>query len=246
MIQALSNPAAPGSNLPLPAASAFVRRAGGLGLAGCALGWVVQSLVLATTRPTGLGFVALGLLPLHVGGAAGVCVELLRTSPWRSWAQRCGFGRPTAAAAVRVLGTLLWLGGLVSAVHWASAALCRLVGLESAPSPLLPVLATATGGGVLVAAFVVLLWAPLVEEVFFRFLLPEALAAARVAYAGMWSALVFALAHGVPAYIPGLLLLGLALQHLRRQHGGLWAPILAHGLYNAFSLAGWLYLARPT
>ncbi len=244
MVQALSNPATVAAVTPLSADPAFTRRALGLGLLGCAAGLAVQGLVLARVRPTGLSGLALGLLPLHGGAAAGVLIALLQTVPRRACWARLALGRPTVAAAIRVLLALAGLGTLVGLVHWGSAALARGAGLETAPPAVLPALAALSGAGALAAAFALLLWVPLVEEVLFRLLLTDALATAGATHAGAWSAAVFAVAHGVPAYAPGLLLLGLGLQHLRRRYGGLWAPLLAHLLYNAFSLAGWLLLTR--
>lgn len=245
MVQALSNPATVGAATPLPTDPAFARRALGLGLLGCAAGLAVQGLVLARVRPTGLCGLALGLLPLHGGAAAGVGIALLQTVPRRACWARLALGRPTRAAGIRVLLTLAWLGALVGLVHWGSATLARAAGLETTPAAIFPTLAALSGAGALAAAVALLLWVPLVEEVLFRLLLTDALVADEATHAGAWSAAVFAVAHGVPAYAPGLLLLGLGLQDLRRRHGGLWAPLLAHALYNALALAGWLLLTHP-
>jgi membrane protease YdiL (CAAX protease family) len=247
MIRQLSNPVAADAAVPLRVDPAFNRRGLGLGLLGCALGLIVQGLVLAGGPRAGLGLVAVALLPLHLGAAGGVLLELMRTTPWRAWPRRCGFGRPVGSSLLRVGLATLWILALVSLVHGATAALWFWLGAPATPpTTLFAALATASGVGAVGAAAALILWVPLVEEVLFRLLLTDALAVAGAARPGVGSALVFALAHGVPAHVPGLLLLGLILQDLRHRHGGLWAPILAHAFYNAVSLAWWLLRSSPT
>jgi uncharacterized protein len=241
MVRQLTNPA--GSAVG-PVTPALAVRAAGAGLLGLAAGLLGQRVLLQTAPPAGLWRVAILLLPLHGGAAAGALLELSRAGPARSWLAAGAFGRPRRPAVWRLLLATPGLLAGVSLVHWMVAGLARLAALEPARPGLLEALAGVDAAGVLAASAILVLWVPLVEEVLFRLLLTDALAAGSVRCPGVWSAALFALAHGVPAHAPGLFAFGLALQHLRRRYGGLWAPLLAHALYNGLAAAGWLLLAQ--
>ncbi|MGN0867772.1 MAG: type II CAAX prenyl endopeptidase Rce1 family protein [Oligosphaeraceae bacterium] len=90
------------------------------------------------------------------------------------------------------------------------------------------------------------LLAPCAEELLYRRLLPDALAARGFPrFAGhLLSALLFALAHGNPRVLPGLFLLGLALGALREREDTLQA-ILVHGGFNALTLLTLALLPSP-
>lgn len=93
--------------------------------------------------------------------------------------------------------------------------------------------------GLIVAAFVIVVLAPLSEEIFFR----------GFAFAGLrrrlslWpaaaiSSIGWAMLHlgpGNPGVVVQLALFGLVLAWLYEQTGSLWPPILAHGLNNAIA-----------
>lgn len=74
--------------------------------------------------------------------------------------------------------------------------------------------------------------APVCEELFFRGYLPAALRAAGVRGALVFSALFFALVHGVDAMLPTRFLLGLLLGAMMARTDSILAPILLHALYN--------------
>jgi membrane protease YdiL (CAAX protease family) len=81
--------------------------------------------------------------------------------------------------------------------------------------------------------------APVVEEMYFRGRLQDALSAKLgPGWAATISSLAFAAIHGIPAFFPAYLVFGFALLALRRRTGGLTAPILAHMINNAFALLG--------
>jgi membrane protease YdiL (CAAX protease family) len=81
--------------------------------------------------------------------------------------------------------------------------------------------------------------APLVEELYFRGRLLDALASkVGRGWSGVVTSLAFAAIHGVPAFFPAYLVFAFALLALRRRTGGLAAPVLAHMINNAFALYG--------
>ena len=81
-------------------------------------------------------------------------------------------------------------------------------------------------------------FAPIVEELYFRGRLLDALDA-RIGE--RWStavtAVLFGADHGIPEYFPAFVVLGLGLVWLRRRTGGLVAPIVAHILNNLVALS---------
>jgi len=95
----------------------------------------------------------------------------------------------------------------------------------------------ATGWGVLVLAAVVVIGAPVVEELFFRGLVLRSLEhrfSPRVAL--VLSAAAFALFHLQGIQTPALFLFGLVAGHLAQRTGALGAPILAHAGFNAVTV----------
>ena len=85
--------------------------------------------------------------------------------------------------------------------------------------------------------------APIVEETLFRGLLFGWLAERFGIVPGVGgSALAFALLHGIPGLIPGILVLGAILALVYQRTGSIWAPILVHGTYNALVTTA-LYIA---
>jgi uncharacterized protein len=85
----------------------------------------------------------------------------------------------------------------------------------------------------LLLAIVVLgLLTPLCEELLFRGLVFAALG--RFAVPG--SALLFALAHAIPALLPPVFVAGLVLAELRRRTGSIWPGVAVHATVNAGSI----------
>jgi uncharacterized protein len=88
-----------------------------------------------------------------------------------------------------------------------------------------------------VGIFVVIIAAPLVEELLFRGFLQRAL----TNYLPAWAAIVisslpFALVHGQPYAIPGLMSLSIAFGYLYHRTGSLRHNIILHMANNAFTL----------
>lgn len=93
------------------------------------------------------------------------------------------------------------------------------------------------GVGLVLLVLVVVVGAPIVEEIVYRGLLHGAL----VERFGRWTGLLvvavwFALVHFQPVEIPGLLVIAVVLGVLRAQTGRLGASILAHMAFNAAGL----------
>ncbi|MDX6534976.1 MAG: protease family protein [Gaiellales bacterium] len=85
----------------------------------------------------------------------------------------------------------------------------------------------------LALALVILgLLTPLCEELLFRGLIFAALGR----FAVLGSAVLFALAHGIPELIPPVLVAGLVLGELRRRTGSLWPGVVAHAVVNTGSI----------
>lgn len=94
------------------------------------------------------------------------------------------------------------------------------------------------GSGMALLILVVVVGAPVVEEIVYRGLLQGSLAA----HLGRWPGLLtvavwFAVVHFQPVEIPGLLLIALVLGGLRAVTGRLGGGILAHMAFNAAGLA---------
>lgn len=74
---------------------------------------------------------------------------------------------------------------------------------------------------------------PFWEEMLFRGMIQGSIRARFGRLAGVvMSALVFAVAHGIPIMLPYMLILGLSLALLREFHKSLWAPLVMHCTLN--------------
>ncbi|NLF17463.1 MAG: CPBP family intramembrane metalloprotease [Lentisphaerae bacterium] len=243
MADDLANPLPPSA--PISAASTRpsadpAGRALAGGVVGFAAGVVLQGL-LHGRLPDSPGWrLALALVPLHMAALAGTAGALLRGAPPRRWLARCGFGALSRRAIGQALGGTVVAFAAVALVQAASARAALWLGLNADPQGAVALItALDSPAARTAAALVVVLWVPLAEEVLFRRVLTDAIAQAGRRYAGVWSAAAFAAVHGSLVQAPALLVLALILQRLRRPPGGLWAPVLAHGAFNALSLLGW-------
>jgi membrane protease YdiL (CAAX protease family) len=185
-----------------------------------------------------------GLIPVQIG-ACGVSLLVLRAGAgsgveFRRVLALARGKTPTRALPGRALGLSLLIYPatvLVTALTLAVFMLC--FGATPSASPLvelletrfsLPLFASACAGTILIA--------PVTEEILFRLVLHDALREAAVPAPAFWSALVFAVLHGVPHQAPGLFLLALLLQRCREADGGsLRLPIAVHIGYNAIGMA---------
>lgn len=106
-----------------------------------------------------------------------------------------------------------------------------LQGGELRTDELVRLLVGSTSGiGLLLASVVVVIGAPLIEEIYYRGLLYEKLARRNVWVAIVVTAVLFTLAHGA-LLIPAILLIGFALAWQRRKHT-LWYTMGAHAAWN--------------
>lgn len=82
-------------------------------------------------------------------------------------------------------------------------------------------------------AFVLVVIAPLTEELLFRGLIMHGFLRRYSARAAIvLSAALFAVLHVNPWIMPSIMVLGIALGYLRVASKGVWAPMFAHGLHN--------------
>jgi membrane protease YdiL (CAAX protease family) len=95
---------------------------------------------------------------------------------------------------------------------------------------------------IMIAALVVVVLAPLGEELFFRGLLFGALRRRfRFWAAGGISGVAFGLFHVIPLLMPLMFFVGFGLAYLYERRGSLFAPIAAHA---AFNLIGFSFIVR--
>ncbi len=95
------------------------------------------------------------------------------------------------------------------------------------------------GPGVILSFAVVVLWAPLVEEVFFRgFVFPGLAGWLGILGAAVASSALFALAHiDRPIFVPPIFVTGMLLAWLYHKTGSIWSSFSAHALQNALAFA---------
>jgi membrane protease YdiL (CAAX protease family) len=134
------------------------------------------------------------------------------------------------------------------AVLFAMGVVLHTVGVAPEDVPRQPVVDLIVGDrsalGRIFAAAAVLIAAPIAEEVIFRFALYLPLrASVGVVPAALLVSFAFAAVHLFGWGFPQLLVLSLTLVALFEYSGTLWAPIAAHGLYNAVQLL--FILLRP-
>jgi membrane protease YdiL (CAAX protease family) len=183
----------------------------------------------------------LSLVPLHVG-ALGACLAVCCVrAPAGGVGRALDLERPGRGRGWRLLARGLLLVAVLYPVivglTVAATVLLAWLGLPPQPSPILQFLlgarTPAAFASVLLTGVVL---APFAEEVLFRLVLYETLRRARVPLPALWAAVLFAGLHATPVEFPGLLVLGLGLQHARKRAGSLWLPIVVHALFNAVSL----------
>jgi membrane protease YdiL (CAAX protease family) len=139
--------------------------------------------------------------------------------------------------------TVIALGLAIPAVFAAQWATYVILGPETSPQPIVEFLMENPGWRErLAVASIAIIAAPLTEELVFRGCLYG------VARQGLGripailgTSLVFALIHAHAATIPALFVLAVALALLYEATGSLWAPILAHAVFNGLNVLGSLY-----
>ncbi len=123
---------------------------------------------------------------------------------------------------------------------WVWGVIATAIGIEAPSATEAGLTATFGGGtvGLVLSVMLVVLVAPLVEEMLFRGVLLSALGnsfGAGVALVGQ--ALLFAAYHFSTWMFLPMLLLGLACGYLTQHRGSLWPAVVLHGLFNAVPVA---------
>jgi membrane protease YdiL (CAAX protease family) len=85
-------------------------------------------------------------------------------------------------------------------------------------------------------AAVIVTVVPIVEELFYRGLGVRALGIFGGTVGVVGSALIFGLAHGIPAALPPLFVFGLGLAWVRYRSDSVWPGVIAHAAYNGIGL----------
>ncbi|MGH9189505.1 MAG: lysostaphin resistance A-like protein [Acidimicrobiales bacterium] len=212
-------------------------------LVGVFLSSLLASVVLAASGDPelGLGGKAVSALGLWVGlvGAAVVA------------SRRKGSGRPAADFGLRFrpvdlpLGVAAALTAQLVVLPLVALGLSPLLGRPEVEGPARDLVGSATGPALPVLVLMVVIGAPLVEELFYRGLLVGAL---RVRFGGVvavvGSAVVFGLSHQsqLPAAAVVLMMvslgaLGAVLSVLAVRTGRLGSAIVAHATFNAVTVA---------
>lgn len=207
-----------------------------------ALGWLGQALAgrggevfQIWLRGLALPLGGVGMAVLVIGrecgeGLAGrLELTMPRPACRRALLAGCGAGLGAFVLAV----PLVWLSRLVLG-RW----------LPARPPPALTdLLAAEAGREVWISVFLlVLVVAPLAEELLFRLVLVEAFRSQGMPHPAVPMAAAFALVHGRLDQMAGLCVLALWLYRLRRRHGSLVPAILAHAVFNALALAGAVWM----
>ncbi|MDT8390695.1 MAG: CPBP family intramembrane glutamic endopeptidase [Lentisphaeria bacterium] len=218
---------------------AWIRSAFPPALVATVLGGVVIGAVMpAGVKAPSLLLLTAGLLPLH-GIGLGVFLLLARKARgaglWRDVGLRRLSRRGVISQfflAVPIAFFILVMGLLMSQV---CVIMLDIFGLSSTPPDLFdfmnpgrPVLAAA-------AFFTVIVWAPVSEEILFRFGCFEFLQSWHIPGPALWVGGLFALIHGQLFAVPTLFFLSLVLQTARVRGKGLWLPIFIHGFFNLFA-----------
>lgn len=193
---------------------------------------VARALVLAVFYAVQLGALAFFARRRGSGMFASVGVARVR-STWRA----------SVSAVGRV--ALLLLGTRVAAWVWGVAAQATgirpPVGVDSG-------LTDVFGAGVLgltLSILLVVIVAPLAEEMLFRGVLLSALGSRwGLGIALVVQAIVFAAYHFTPWLLVPTFVLGLACGWLTQRRGSLWPAVVLHALYNAVPVAAAFYVAR--
>jgi hypothetical protein len=215
----------------------------GLSLAGLAVGFAPEALLYATARGMGTSTNA-GTVTM--GTAVALVVGTLVMYGWQTLAAwyfslratgrglaQWGFTTPSKA--------FFWTIPVALAAVYLVSFMYDLVGHPKKQALMGEFPHTATG--VVLFVILVVLMAPLFEEIFFRGFLFRGFASSWGWVTGACvSAAIFGLAHlQLDIFVP-LFVLGLALAWVYKRTGSLWTCIAFHALFNALSVLAWALL----
>ena len=230
---------APADQLPAGVDNGLTWAVGGLA-AGLVLSVVAGSIYLAV-----MGFDSMDELsivdqlvlqvPLWVG-LGGAPVLASRRAGTGSLARDFGFVMRRRDLGV---GVLSGLGTQLLAVPLIYLILFPLIGDADVSEEAREVADRAEGAiGAVLLVLIVVLAAPVVEELFYRGLLMQAMHLRWGRRAAFWgSALLFGLTHFQPLQLPALVAFGLVAGSLFYRTGRLGAPVLAHVAFNGVTVA---------
>jgi len=239
----LAPPLAPVGALPAPPPAAADGRAGwgwGLSLAGLAVGFGPEVLLLAAALGTGA---STSVDKVTLGSAVALVAGSLVLYGWQ-----------TLVAwffSLRIAGHRLALWGFTTpnkAFFWTIPLALAAVYLVSFLHDLVvhprqqDIIGEfpRTGGGIVLFVILAVVLAPLFEEIFFRGFLFRGFSSSWGWVAGACvSAAIFGIAHlQIDVFVP-LFALGLALAWVYKRTGSLWTSIAFHALFNALSVLAW-------
>jgi membrane protease YdiL (CAAX protease family) len=211
--------------------------------AGCAVAGVVCVSTVAQILMLVLGVTGnlwAGGLAVPLGGTA-VAVGVLAATGHRDLVGLLELHRPNVGVG-RAVGAAVGtaLVGYASAIVLVlvSHVLLSPLGLEDPDVPIIRVLLEDPRLEVWISVFVlVLVVAPVAEEILFRVVLVEAFRQLRVRLPAVLSALIFGAIHGQPKQVLALGVLAMLLYRLRIRYGSLWPAIVAHSVFNAVAMA---------
>lgn len=174
---------------------------------------------------------------------------LVRGAPWRNakyalgWHRGTGWGREAALGIVGYIACLPIIGvGLLCTLGVLALWTVLTGGGEEGAVPTHPIGEMLAGASTIDIALLVMLgvvWAPVVEETFFRGALYHHLRGGLGAIAsGLITGLLFAAIHPQGLFaIPALMSIGFVLSLLREWRGTIIAPMAAHAMNNGFIFA---------
>lgn len=189
-----------------------------------------------------LGVMLMGTLMFH--GVAIVLVTGFLREHKITWREAFGFASPRLA---RALGLAIIAAAIVLPIAWSLGEVSRRlleavkIGAEAQQS-VRALQNAASLDQQIYFAIVAILFAPFVEEVVFRGILYPTIRQQGYRQAALWgSSMLFALTHlNLMTFVP-LAFLGVILAMLYETTRNLFAPILAHALFNAANYAWLLY-----
>jgi membrane protease YdiL (CAAX protease family) len=218
--------------------------AGGITLLGGLIGGVIQQLAEDAGFPESAYGTLLGVMLVLTYVAIIVVVWVAARRSSVGLAEAVGLHHAPFKTTVGI-GLGVALGARV--VAGAYGVILETLGVELPTQELDPTqLLPQTPVGILLTLVLAVVLAPLAEEIVFRGVLLSSLRDRwGDAFAIGVSSAVFAAAHAVPLAMPPIFLLSLALGWAYVRARTLWAPIVAHALFNGIGVIA-LYALRDT
>jgi membrane protease YdiL (CAAX protease family) len=206
---------------------------------GCLVGWLLAGLIVIVfvgpMRTPNLSLVVIALSEVGLwAGLLGAPVIATWRKGRRSLVRDFGLTARWRDAPIGVAAGLVASLVVVPVIY---VPLFRLIGHRDLGAPARELTDKAHGPGFVILATVVVIGAPIVEELFFRGLVLRSLLRRWGATASViGSALLFGVVHLELLQLPALVMLGLVLGVLAVRTGRLGPSIWAHGAFNAVTV----------